>query len=84
MELDYDQRPTGQSLYPVWAVLAACLLAMVVLQRLLVWGFGAYADPKPFLEADKWKALCLIDRVELNHNTRRFRSSRACQLAMLL
>ncbi|KAK9802658.1 hypothetical protein WJX73_001360 [Symbiochloris irregularis] len=53
-------------------------VALVVAVALVVWGlyvlaFGTGIEPEPFLEADQWKLLPLIDRVELNHNTRRFR-----------
>ena len=53
-------------------------LTVVIGVALLAWAifvalFGSGSEPEPFLEPDQWKLLPLTDRVELNHNTRRFR-----------
>lgn len=61
------------SAVPAWALVLLVLAIVLSLQKVTALQFGKLTQPAPFLEADKWKQLPLVDKVILNHNTRRFR-----------
>ena len=61
------------TLIPPWAVVLICFAVVVSLQRVLARKLGLHSSATPFLDPDQWKALPLVDKVVINHNTRRFR-----------
>lgn len=58
---------------PAWGVVLLVFAALLLVQRLVIGKAGLFSEPTPFLQADQWKGLPLVDKLVLNHNTRQFR-----------
>ena len=57
---------------PLWA-LPLVLFPLVMLLVFLSNKIFPHKPPTSFLEPERWKAMELLDRKVLNHNTRRYR-----------
>ena len=58
---------------PAWSWVLLLLALVLICQRVVARQISSLIEPQPFLEADKWKTLPLVDKLVLNHNTRQFR-----------